>query len=236
MIRIIWFRNRQTTSKKAANNGQKSGKYSITTIPTEIKEDVLALREDGMLPSEIAEQYDLSPDQISKIIALEKRKIARRSAEVGGSDPIKEMEIQIKALELEKKKQEVQWALEDRQAERDEELADVAHAVTDYDNPITAVAMAFLSKLGSNQQSQINPMDHAAQQAPQYTGVNISQRINLSDEEIQQILDAYPQQVAQYQKLPDTVIKKGITSYLPNLEEDSLNRAVELIKKMQVTQ
>lgn len=222
--------------------------YSTTDLTLEQKEDIVAMRVDGQKPSEIAAEMGIPVKKVAKVLELDRRKQAARGNPAGyyGSDqdPIKDMQLEIKKLELEQKKQEMEWKIEDRKAKRDQDLqAQIGDYVEEDDedkSPMDVMLQAFMMKM-------LNPGVAAAPPAAGVTypqpaaglaatapGTPQTQSIEVTEQEIVDLIERYPKQAKELRKAPDSVIKKMIRGYIPQISDNSLELAVAILKKKEI--
>lgn len=210
---------------------------SISMIPMETREEIIIMKENGLLPNEIAQELDLDARQVSKVLYNERMRGAKRGSSSTEEDPIKQMQIEIKRLELEQKKREIEWAMEDREAARREELEEeqeeLTDSITNSDDPMTLIvammAQKFLSKHSSeNLTSQAAP-GHPSGAAPSQQTQQVAQ--SLSDEQIEQVVLQNRAHVKKIQKLDDETLKGVLVQYFPQFTPDTYERAVQVIKK-----
>jgi hypothetical protein len=153
----------------------------------------------------------------------------RRDAKNGVSQPIEETDSLTKAKQ-DLKAAEVQLKIMEIQ-ERTEELREQMGSdddSADPDNPMETMIMSYLT---SQMQQQQQPQ---AAQVAQIQQTQQQQTISYTDEEITAILEQYKPQLKAFQKLPDSVIIKTIGSYFPQVDDDTKNRALALIKKREL--
>ncbi len=114
------------------------------------------------------------------------------------------------------------------------------------DDPMMAMLMAFLNK--SNQNNTQQPGEAQTQlgmSSPLNTNAvpglngqlptqNVIGTIDLSDEEISDVMGQYGEQIAAYQKLPDSVIIKFLKANYPQFSEDSYQKILGHIKKKEI--
>jgi len=87
--------------------------------------------------------------------------------------------------------------------------------------------------------SYLKPKDGSAGIADPAAGFGSQSRpaaplIELTEEEIQTVMDQYRDIAIKYQKLPDSVIYKYIKQQFPQLSENSITLAIGCIKKLEV--
>jgi len=226
-----WFRKDKKEEKKAS------------TIDRIQVEDLI---EQDFTCREIAEQVGCTENDVYAIKNAKKRREARMQGSRSGADqdpedPITQMNTRIKELELKQKELELQWKIEDMEAERKDELMEfLGQTGEENQDPMSMMMMAFLQGMMNKKQDH-NPGD-PGWTTPQNSGVVQSgspqlsdpELINLTDEEIQDILDQYPAQVKMVQPLPDKVILANLRMKFQGYTDDTYTRAMQLIKKMKV--
>lgn len=228
---MIWFKKSEKKSE---------------SITSDRKEDIIALREDGLKPSEISQELGISSEKVSRVLMLERRKMIRRGVDPTGedSDPVREMQIEIKKLELEKKRQELQWAVEDRQAER---AMDLAEDFTDDQGNAPWWANIVMPLLQSKFMTQPAPNDAQSLGIPNTSGIPPDSPplgqvitppaqaqypkapIDLSDEEIDEVLKQYPRPVKRLRDLPSSLVEKTIRANFPNFSDLTYQRVAKKI-------
>jgi len=198
------------------------------------------LKKDFM-PSEIAKELGINVERVYVIDTAMKRRIGRM-IKAGSqdstieTDPIREMNIEIKRLELEKRKQELEWSLEDRRADRARSLfgrtePDEEEEPEDPMNPmIQALLMGFLTR-SQTPPGSISPGGFPQIQQPQ---IQAPAKIDFTAEEIEQIINQNPGKAKILQKMPDDTIKKMIQGQIPNISDQSLDLAIAVLKKKEI--
>lgn len=197
------------------------------------REDILCMREDGMKPSEIATQLGADPEKVSNILKVERRKYRKYQDD---DDPIEAMNVEIKRMELEKKKLELEWAIEDKKADRSAEIMqymqpeDPGEEYPWWANIVTPLLQNLISQ--KKGEGGLNPHltpGTAMTPTPGNTPGNGGQPQRLTDGEINQILQNYPKQVKQLRKMPEKIVTKSLEQYFPNFTPDTYTRASKLI-------
>jgi hypothetical protein len=152
-------------------------------------------------------------DVVEKImnLAVEKEKIKRKSS---GSDDFFEQMRRYKEIEREWKEEQ-----EREQQEWIEKLA-----VNDDESEDSYLKKKAIDLILSGQKQQ--------QQAPiPPNQTTLTEPVNYSDDELKQILEVTPKrQLNILKRMPEKVIVSHIKVALPNCDEDSLNRALEMLK------
>lgn len=227
MLESLW--------KRGGKSKEKSRR--ISDITTAQRQDILAMRENGMLPSAIAEELDMDSGQVSRVIEMEKYRTTKAQAAAQPPlDPLKETQIEIARLKLEREKQEAQWALEDRQRDREQDLADSFGGEDDDEpgrDPFETMAMSFMMGLMSNkaQQGQVSSSSFPGPAAIETTATPTKQGpIDLTDEEIKATLAGYKAYTKQARIMPESVLRKIAAQRFSQFSEKTINRAIEMIK------
>jgi hypothetical protein len=224
--------------KKKGIFGGNSSSASTSDLSISQKADILAMREDGVKPSDIAEELGIAADKVSKVIEHEKRRMATlQGANATGNDRLKEIEIQIKETELEMKLQEKQWALDDRAAERadflrgipggDEEDAGFGGVIEKL--LMTALISKFGGVLQPNKPNIPQTFETGAGAAAQAGAPQAPP--TLSEEQIKDYVAQYPKEVKALNKLPDEKIIEILQSKLPDYSDETYQTALAVIKK-----
>jgi hypothetical protein len=218
MFANIWKRNRKEV-----------GTRTIAALTSIQRADILTLRDQGLLPSVIARELGLEPGQVSTVIDLDKRVKYRQEAEVAPDGSLKQMQMEIAKLKLEREKQQAEWELEDRKAQREHELFGDGDDDDEQDsfNPLEAAVIAFLTRNQNTQPGQLathEAMQPAGQQATP------TQLISLTDEEILEVIKSFKPYARQLQKMPESVLQKMAAQRFPQYDDDTRQRAVEILK------
>lgn len=215
----------------------KTGEKSVKDVDFSSKADIIFLYEEGYKPSEIAQETGVSAEKIYKIIEIEKDKRARRQARTAEPiDEIATLNLELKKQELEMRKKELEWELEDREAERQAELqsqqAELAQNLAESGDGESATISILTSFLGGLARKQVTP-NYRSESFSQ-TRTPESGFIELSDNEINEILAQHPDQTASLQKLPDATILRIFRQKFPDVSVSTYQRALSCIKKMKV--
>ena len=225
---------------------KKHGKSSVATskLTADQKADIISMREDGYKPSEIAQDMGLSSDLISKVWELHKRKQDR--TENAALDPVSAIKMEIEKLKLEQQKQEMQWKIEDRQADRQAELMEGTEEIMGNEEneemQILKMILMGMMKGGGKQSSQpglhtshSNPGMAEPQPPPVLQAVGGSpSELELDEHEIEALIDQYPAQAKELQKLPDSVILKVLGMKFPHFSAGTRQKAMECLKKKKI--
>lgn len=227
-------------NKNQVNSKRKTGKYAISNIDAGTKEDILALREDGLLPSAIAEELGITSDQVSKVIQLDKTKRARRTAEVGDDvdDPVVAAKKDLAAAKIQLEKDKLEFEREKLKAEQEDYFADdVQEAVESETDPLTVLAMSLMQNMNRPAAppaaTPIASYDVPTQENAHVPPPPPAQQ-ELTEDQIQEILKRYPAEVKMLQPLPDDEILVKLQTYFPNLTSKTYVTALGCIKKVKV--
>lgn len=230
----------QLWSKKKEDKRVNTGKYTISTLSLEDRENIIALRVDGLTPSQIAEELQLGVEQVCKVIQLERTKAQRKSNsdDMGIYNPLQAakndleaMRLEIEAEKLKLKREELQMQLEEMKGDTEEDGEEEA----DHQDPMQTMIMSYLSTLQGGRTSpnspSLSPLNTSQQLLSPLQAQTQESQIDLSDDEINGIIDQYSNNIKRFRKLPDSVILKFISSKFPEISERSRIRALELMKK-----
>lgn len=138
---------------------------------------------------------------------------------------IKAKRNQIEALKLDAEIIEIRAAIKDLQEELDDGKGD---------DPIESmfsqvISNIIQSKMGNSVPEMLPQTQPAA--APKPSGAATSQKLHLQDADLKELVDQVPSNIRKLAKLaPQAVIEKKILEYCPDLDDDTLKRAVPLLK------
>lgn len=224
-------------SKAGVEQEQAARNQRVSELTAAQREDIIAMRADGMLPSQIAQEVGCTSDQVSKLLTSERLRTERRKAEVAPpNDPVKDMQLQIEQLKLKKMQQELEWQLEDRQRERELDLLNQATGEDDFQDdgsgrdPIESVMMAYVMRMLAGQQQvsasqpAVLPSSVPQQAAP-------AQPVDLTDEEIGQALEQFEPYLPKIRRMPDGLLRKYARAKFPDFSDGTIERAILMIKE-----
>lgn len=138
---------------------------------------------------------------------------------------IKAKRNQIEALKLDAEIIEIRAAIKDLQEELDDGKGE---------DPIESmfsqvISNIIQSKMGNSIPEMLPQTKPAA--APKPSGAATSQKLHLHDADLKELVDQVPSNIRKLAKLaPQAVIEKKILEYCPDLDDDTLKRAVPLLK------
>lgn len=234
--------------KKQGNSVGKTGEKATSGLTAAQRGDIIALYEDGYRPSEISTELNIDAERINKVIELEKRKTDRAAGPAPADDPIRKAREEIAALELQKKQLELQWAIDDRKAERDEELAERAASLLPgsemgqdgqgfgQDPADMMLMQLFMAAIQSRAPGAgaapgaahgLGPAGPLMGAAPGPAPAPVE----FTAQEIEAIIDQEPEAFAKLQKLPDALILRTIKSSYPMISDATAQLGLEVLKK-----
>lgn len=231
-------------AKKTQENLKKPSTYSITQLTPQQRADIVAMRDEGVMPSMISEQTGVSIDVITNVILQEKRKLANRGVGNNANDELTAVKLEIDKLKLEKAKLDIEWAIEDKKSQRAREIAGDVFPDDESDDGYndgfsiekTLQQLILMKLMGGN----VNPGTMGAMQPgfpnsfPVNAPIQQPQPLEATKEEIENIIEQYPEQAAQLQKLPDALIKQTLKNKFPQLSDNSVTLAIECLKKKEM--
>jgi len=197
----------------------KSSTSSLTAIQ---KEDIVALRDSGVKPSDISEELDLPVEQVSKVLELERRKLARISGLGTTTNPVTAAKEELEAARLQLQIQRLEFQKEQLQADRDEEFGD------DEDDELNSIIKPLLMGFVKGKTETSTPTFLPSNPLP------TPQQIDLTEEQISQILEPHKASLKQFQKLEDKDILTYLNAQYPQLSPETKARALDVLKKMGV--
>lgn len=219
--------------KFLSKSNRKNTTAAITNLTIVDRENIVMLREEGIKPADISEELGIPVEQICRVIALERSK--RIKLEAKSTDDTKEMQElkeTIQKLKLQDKKDELEHNIEMSKLRRERRLAphyeeedDDGDSMSVQDQMLTSLLSGLAGGARSPQPATPPTLNSfPTSPAPQ-------PKVELSDVEIEQILEDNAKALKPIQKLPDETLKALIRSKFDMIGEQTITRAVELIKK-----
>jgi len=212
-----YFRQTKGTDTKALSGEQRA--------------DIVAMREDGSMPSEISKQMGISVEIVNSVLLNAQKKIKRGS---DPDDPIQAARQEIALLQLEQQKQEMVWKAQDRENQRQDRLRDELESALDDDSAPDSdntMLMMFLQSFMQGRQNNQAP-GASTLPAPQNSGaahVAAPGAIEMNDDAIIEIMEQYPRETAILKKLSPDQQVKTLKSRFPQLADSTISRGLEIL-------
>lgn len=231
----IKVRQKEEFGKASGNPGAKS----ISDISLSQREEIIAMRENGMLPKEIAEETGIEVTKVSKVIENDRLRRSMRMAK--GSDPLLEDPVErakrdLAAAQLDLQKARLEFDLKKIRAEMEDYFGEDDEEDEPAGDPADMMMATLLQGIMKGKQPPVSPQTPPQPQEIMVT--HVAQEASLDDEQIKQRIDQFIQQygkkkVLHFAKQPDETLMPILKTQIPGYDEDTYRRALDMLKKME---
>lgn len=201
---------------------QAKTRYSTSELSMSDKEDIISLKEQGLKPSDIAEELGLSVEKVCKFTELTRRRLATARNTITPTY----LQEEIQKLKLEEQRLSLQWKIEDRQAEREYQLS-VSEDDEAEPDVLQTLITSFITGMA---QKQAGAQEQHSLSNNINTNNNPPPVLSASEKQIRSIIQRFPEQAKALSKKSDIEVYGAVKEIMPNYDEYTYNTAVAVIK------